>query len=166
MRPMNFFGLDNVEYEGKDVSFSVSCDKGGYIRSLAHCLGEEFGVGGTVSYLRRTDSFPFKVKDALSLEDVLNQGKEALQESMSFVSVEKLMAKYKAFTVTGRDLSLIKNGAIPNDLLRRMVFDRKQVQRSGVETYVRVLSGENGRVASLVHLPVGRKPRVFRTFNS
>jgi len=50
------------------VTFTVSCSKGTYIRSLCADIGEELGCGACLFDLRRTRSGGFSQKDAILLE--------------------------------------------------------------------------------------------------
>jgi tRNA pseudouridine55 synthase len=52
------------------LPFRLSCSSGTYARSLAHDLGETLGVGGHLASLRRTQIGPFKVEDALPIEQI------------------------------------------------------------------------------------------------
>ncbi len=49
------------------IQCEIDCSKGTYIRSLAHDLGQQLGVGAYLSDLRRTAIGPYSVDDALSL---------------------------------------------------------------------------------------------------
>ncbi len=51
--------------------FRVACTKGTYIRSIAHDLGQKLGCGAHLTTLRRSASGKFDVKDALSLDTIL-----------------------------------------------------------------------------------------------
>ncbi len=53
-----------------EISFRVVCSKGTYIRSLAHDLGQELGVGAYLSELCRTRIGHFLLSDALTLDQV------------------------------------------------------------------------------------------------
>ena len=46
------------------VSFVVGCSKGTYIRSLAHDIGQNLGVGAYLTQLRRTKIGNFSIEDA------------------------------------------------------------------------------------------------------
>ena len=48
----------------------VECSKGTYIRALARDLGEALGSGAFLHSLRRTKTGPFRVEEALDLDDV------------------------------------------------------------------------------------------------
>ncbi|MGB4974576.1 MAG: tRNA pseudouridine(55) synthase TruB [Cyclobacteriaceae bacterium] len=56
-----------------EVSFRVVCSKGTYIRSLAHDMGQALGVGAYLSELCRTRIGDFLLKDAQSLEELVNE---------------------------------------------------------------------------------------------
>ncbi|WP_454060668.1 tRNA pseudouridine(55) synthase TruB [Elizabethkingia ursingii] len=46
--------IDRIEINLPHISFYVGCSKGTYIRSLAHDIGQELGVGAYLKQLRRT----------------------------------------------------------------------------------------------------------------
>ena len=56
--------LNNIEIELPFVRFTVGCSKGTYIRSLAHDIGQELGVGAYLTNLRRTKIGAYSVEDA------------------------------------------------------------------------------------------------------
>lgn len=59
--------IEDVSYTWPDVSCTVVCSKGTYIRSLARDVGALLGVGGYVHQLRRTRSGGFSVDDAVTI---------------------------------------------------------------------------------------------------
>ena len=52
------------------ISFSISCSKGTYIRSLARDLGLKLGCGAYLSELRRTQIGNFNVDHANTIEEL------------------------------------------------------------------------------------------------
>ncbi|MDT9409067.1 tRNA pseudouridine(55) synthase TruB [Corynebacterium rouxii] len=71
-RPVTISRYDILEIR-RDASFididvEVDCSSGTYIRSLARDLGEELGVGGHLTALRRTQVGPFTLDNAVTLE--------------------------------------------------------------------------------------------------
>lgn len=58
--------LKDIEIELPFVRFTVGCSKGTYIRSLAHDIGQELGVGAYLTNLRRTKIGEYSVADAKS----------------------------------------------------------------------------------------------------
>ncbi|TVR49817.1 MAG: tRNA pseudouridine(55) synthase TruB [Puniceicoccaceae bacterium] len=56
------------QFQTPELTFSLRCSKGTYVRTIAHDLGEKLGCGGHLSALRRTASDRFHVRDAVTLE--------------------------------------------------------------------------------------------------
>lgn len=56
---------------GLEVDFEVECNKGTYIRSLAHDFGKALNSGAHLSALRRTKIGKFSVEDAIGVEDFI-----------------------------------------------------------------------------------------------
>lgn len=53
-----------------EVSFRIVCSKGTYIRSLARDFGQALGVGAYLTELCRTRIGPYKLDDAMGIDDV------------------------------------------------------------------------------------------------
>ncbi|MPN14226.1 tRNA pseudouridine synthase B [bioreactor metagenome] len=58
--------IKDIEIELPFVRFTVGCSKGTYIRSLAHDIGQQLGVGAYLTNLRRTKIGEYSVEDASS----------------------------------------------------------------------------------------------------
>lgn len=58
------------------ASFLVTCSAGTYVRTLAHDLGADLGVGGSLVSLRRLANGAFTTADALALDEVEAQGRD------------------------------------------------------------------------------------------
>ena len=58
--------IDEVHINFPFITFTVGCSKGTYIRSLAHDIGHELGVGAYLTQLRRTKIGAYRVEDASS----------------------------------------------------------------------------------------------------
>ena len=56
--------LNNIEIELPFLRFTVGCSKGTYIRSLAHDIGQELGVGAYLTNLRRTKIGDYSIENA------------------------------------------------------------------------------------------------------
>lgn len=63
-RKTTIYFIDNLEVEFPFVRFSIGCSKGTYIRSLAHDIGQELGVGAYLSALRRVSIGELKIQNA------------------------------------------------------------------------------------------------------
>ena len=61
-----------IDYKNKTINFSVTCNKGTYIRSLAHDFGKALKSGAHLTGLRRTKIGSFSVENATSIEDFIS----------------------------------------------------------------------------------------------
>ena len=60
-----------TSFENNEAHFRISCSKGTYIRTLANDLGQRAQSGAFLKSLRRTQSNPFDVKNAWTVETLL-----------------------------------------------------------------------------------------------
>ncbi len=56
--------IKDIKIDFPLVSFTVGCSKGTYIRSLAHDIGQELGVGAYLTQLRRTKIGDYAIENA------------------------------------------------------------------------------------------------------
>jgi tRNA pseudouridine55 synthase len=77
-REVEVYGIRVDEVRLPEVTFTVSCSKGTYIRSLCAEAGEALGCGGCMSALRRTRSGCFHEELALATEGTTDEEKREL----------------------------------------------------------------------------------------
>lgn len=63
-RKTTIFYIKDIKIDLPLVSFTVGCSKGTYIRSLAHDIGQELGVGAYLTQLRRTKIGDYTIENA------------------------------------------------------------------------------------------------------
>ncbi|SFN27262.1 tRNA pseudouridine synthase B [Chryseobacterium oleae] len=63
-RKTTIFYINDIKIDLPLVSFTVGCSKGTYIRSLAHDIGQELGVGAYLTQLRRTKIGDYTIENA------------------------------------------------------------------------------------------------------
>ena len=68
---INSFEITGIDH--MNVAFRVSCSKGTYIRSLVHDFGKALGSGAHLIQLRREMIGDYDVKDAKTIEDVVDE---------------------------------------------------------------------------------------------
>ena len=56
--------------EGEYAEFTMRISSGGYVRSVAHDMGQKLGCGAHLARLRRTAAGPFTLQQALTLEEI------------------------------------------------------------------------------------------------
>ena len=108
--------------EGAEISFSMEISAGGYVRSVAHELGQELGCGAHLSGLRRTRAGPFTLANAHTLEELeALAGDPAGSAAMNLDALEKicvhprgLLPEMPAVTADPIALGRLRNGAQAN----------------------------------------------------
>lgn len=68
-RRIKIYDLTITRMSLPEIDFYVKCSKGTYIRRLGEEIGEELGVGGFISRIRRISLGPYHIRDAVKIED-------------------------------------------------------------------------------------------------
>ncbi len=69
-RAVEIYALDFVSWDSELLEVTVSCSKGTYIRTLAEDIGEKLGSGAHVLHLRRLGVGPYRIEEAVTLDEV------------------------------------------------------------------------------------------------
>jgi tRNA pseudouridine55 synthase len=103
-----------VAMEGAEASFEIAVSSGGYVRSVAHELGQALGCGAHLSRLRRTQAGVFTLGDAHTLEELepLAGNVEALEALC--IHPRALLPEMPAVTGDAQALGRLRNGAQAN----------------------------------------------------
>ena len=91
-RPITIHSIKILAWRNPVLELEIACGAGTYIRSLAHDLGVELGVGGYLSGLTRTASGAFEIRDSLPLEAITDSG----------VWLRHIVSPYDALTAYAR----------------------------------------------------------------
>jgi len=79
-RPVTIYGIDIVSNENDCLVLDIRCSKGTYIRTLVEDLGKVLGCGAHVGALHRTQSGPYKIDQAISIDDLRDMDTEAMDK--------------------------------------------------------------------------------------
>ncbi len=77
-RKIHVYSIEVLEFDNPLVTFRVKSTKGTYIRTLAHDIGNDLGVGGSLDALRRTASGPLSIDKAHTMEEILACDRESI----------------------------------------------------------------------------------------
>ncbi len=100
-----------------EVTITVTCSKGTYIRTLCHDIGQKLGCGGCMKSLLRTQVGPFQIQDSVTLAEIeacRDQGR--LEEVIS--STDSVFEHLPKVVLSDEALRLVMNG---NPLPNRMI---------------------------------------------
>ncbi len=69
-KQIEVYDYSAVEYDFPLLHFTVSCSRGSYVRTLCEQIAEQLDSIATMTALRRLQSGPFKLQDALDMTDL------------------------------------------------------------------------------------------------
>jgi tRNA pseudouridine55 synthase len=103
-----------IAMEGAETSFAMSISAGGYVRSVAHEMGQDLGCGAHLSRLRRTRAGAFTLDEAHTLEELeeLAGNVEALEQMC--VHPRCLLPEMPSVMGDAHALGRLRNGAQAN----------------------------------------------------
>lgn len=81
-RPVQIFAITVDAIALPEVTFTVTCSKGTYIRTLAADLGRQWGCGAHLTALRRLQVGPFTLDQAIALPDTAAASAGNLREQL------------------------------------------------------------------------------------
>jgi len=68
-RPAEIFSLERCRWDGPELTLSVTCSAGTYVRALAHDIGQALGCGAHLTALERRASGAFRIEDSITLDE-------------------------------------------------------------------------------------------------
>ena len=74
---VEIFSIEIEEIALPEVTMTVRCSKGTYIRTLCHDIGARLGCGGCMKQLVRTRVGGFRVEESLRLDEIADMVREA-----------------------------------------------------------------------------------------
>jgi tRNA pseudouridine55 synthase len=94
--------------EGDEVTFTMQVSAGGYVRSVAHELGQLAGCGAHLSMLRRTRAGAFTLNQAISIDDLKALGISEIEARLPHPRT--LLPEMPSITVDDQTAGKIRNG--------------------------------------------------------
>ena len=159
-RTMSFYNIKTRMESPSLVHVEMNCTKGSFVRSWAYQLGLNLGVGACIEELRRVYSSPYKVQEAVTLDEL------PPLVSPYFQSLNDYLSSYQTLTLTGRNEHLMINGQIPIEVTQRLTYQQKQANQLGCQFPIRVISGQNGHLLSLLNISPFQGVKIKKIFNA
>ena len=100
--------------EGEEASFAMSISAGGYVRSVAHELGQDLGCGAHLSSLRRTQAGAFTLANAHKLEELEPLTGDVAALELHCLHPRSLLPEMPSVTGDAFSLGRLRNGAQAN----------------------------------------------------
>ncbi len=125
-REVEIFSLEILYWNNPLLGLRMSCSRGTYARSVANDIGKDLGIGGRIDSLRRITSGPYKVEEAITVNEILNCGKEIILERL--LSVQEMLAHIPTLPLTASEVAHLMNGAV---VIRQRKASRRTYQKDG-----------------------------------
>lgn len=101
-------GFELTSLEGETAAFSMSVSAGGYVRSVAHELGQLAGCGAHLSSLRRTRAGGFTLEHAITVDQLKNSSVAELEALLPHPRT--LLPEMPSVTVDEQMAGRLRNG--------------------------------------------------------
>ena len=121
VKPVNIeiYSLEGRIVDAKSLRFKVETSSGTYIRSLAHDMGREVGVGAYLEELKREGVGEFHLRDAFTLEEIARHVEEG-EIAKVVTPIEALLPEFPKIIVGQGGRKAVLNGMplVPGDILK------------------------------------------------
>lgn len=168
VREMSFY---DIEFRGwNPVTFEATvhlrASKGSFIRAWGNELGRRLGVGGSVAALRRTESQPFHVGQAISVETLQERWESRASRSgdclgSAWVELPEALPHFLRLEIEGQDVKLMRNGQISKGLQAELL---RHIKLGEAPRPVRVINSEEGCLLALLVAQPGEFYKIRRVF--
>ena len=99
---------------GLEASFALSISAGGYVRSIAHEMGQILGCGAHLSSLRRTRAGAFTLSEAHTLEELQPLAGDLPALEARCIHPRSLLPEMPSVTADVHSMGRMRNGAQAN----------------------------------------------------
>lgn len=144
-RPVVINSINILEFnkELNQARIEVDCEKGTYIRTLLHDIGQDLGCGGTTKDLIRTRAGDFSIENSLKLSQVedLVKNKEI---NNHIVAIDRVLTNYPKLIVDKESDTTIQNG---NPLKKSSFTNLEEFNISNYKDLIRIYDYQNNFIA-------------------
>lgn len=106
-RNIEIYNIDLLGYSKNEITFSVNCSKGTYIRSLSEDIAKKLGTVGYTKELMRTSVDDFKIEEAYTLEEI-----EKSIDKIKIFSIEEIFKNIERIILDDKKIKLFLNGCL------------------------------------------------------
>ncbi|MTI67485.1 MAG: tRNA pseudouridine(55) synthase TruB [Firmicutes bacterium] len=124
-RKIQIYDLNIIRIKEEKVLFDVVCSKGTYVRTLCNDIGEKLATYGYMSFLLRTETGIFNIKDSYTVEEIKKLVlKDEINKALK--PLDYPLKRYKSIYLEDKFYKKISNGVkIPLDEFtnKKLKFD-------------------------------------------
>ena len=109
-RTVTILRLELLGIHENDVTLTVACSKGTYVRTLCADIGERLGTGAHLVALERTRSGPFRIEEAMTIPD-LEEAVRSGRVRERLLPPGRVLKDFPSVSVTADGARHVLNGA-------------------------------------------------------
>lgn len=106
-RPVTIYEIELISWQSPDLTFSVRCSKGTYVRTLAEDMGEALGCGAHLIGLHRTHTGGFSAGEMIAFDKLQEERDQELSLDGYLLDADILVGHFPK-----KDLSEVETGRI------------------------------------------------------
>ncbi|HHT98444.1 MAG TPA: tRNA pseudouridine(55) synthase TruB [Clostridiales bacterium] len=144
-RPIFINNINIIEYnkELHQARIEIDCEKGTYIRTLLHDIGQVLGCGGTTKDLLRTRAGDFTIENSLKLSEVEDLVRS--KEVNNYIKpIDSVLTNYPRLIVNEESDTTIQNG---NPLKKSSFINSDEFNIMNYKDLIRIYDYQNNFIA-------------------
>lgn len=115
-RPVTIFQIELISWQSPDLTFSVRCSKGTYVRTLAEDMAEALGPGAHLISLHRTHTGGFDADAMIDMDKLQSERDQELSLDGYLMSPDVLVAHFPQKNLSAAESERILHGQdVAND---------------------------------------------------
>ena len=115
-RPVTIFQIELISWQSPDLTFSVRCSKGTYVRTLAEDMAEALGPGAHLISLHRTHTGGFDADAMIDMDKLQSERDQELSLDGYLMSPDVLVAHFPQKNLSAAESQRILHGQdVAND---------------------------------------------------
>lgn len=111
-RKINIYNLklDRYDVQNKEVTFTIECSKGTYIRTLCEDIANLLNTIGTMKELKRVKVGEFCIEDAVTINELKENMDNEKWKKEHFITIERIFDNQAKIVLTDKKVQLFLNG--------------------------------------------------------
>lgn len=134
-REIEIYDIYDVEFDGKnELSYTVHCSKGTYIRTLNEDIAKELGIVGTTMVLERIQTGDYTLENAVDIDDISDDGINPIEEL--FADSIKLDEKDEKKLINGMNIDVTNGDGIYNIYIGNKYYGLGEVTDKKLKRFI------------------------------
>ena len=104
--------LINFNIDESIIEFEIYCSKGTYVRTVCEKVAENLGTVGYMKELKRTMVGEFRIENAISVEEIVENADNKDYLKNKIISVEEFFKNNQKVVLTNKELGMFLNGVL------------------------------------------------------